>query len=134
MKTVVILILLGVASQYAYAWDKSLANCDEALRAKGLCGADFFSTSKLPQKPAAPTKPQVAAPTTPKQQPVAAPQPSYQYSPVDIQNPDPYVQNLIKSRNRTMSDPQFGTVPALLTHVERIDAQILSYVARNHQK
>jgi hypothetical protein len=126
MKTVVILILLGVASQYAYAWDKSLANCDEALRAKGLCGADFFSTSKLPQKP--------AAPTTPKQQPVAASQPSYQYSPVDIQNPDPYVQNLIKSRNRTMSDPQFGAVPALLTHVERIDAQILSYVAKYHQK
>jgi hypothetical protein len=134
MKIVVILLCLGVA-QCSYAWDTSLANCDEALRAKGLCGSSSLFAPKAPK--AVPTPPpikaEVVAPVAAPQQP-ATPQPNYQYSPVEIQNPDPYVQTLIKSRNRTMSDPEFGTHPALLTHVERIDAQILSYVAKYHQK
>lgn len=109
------IISLGLTS--AWAWDSSLARCDEALRKKGLCGIS------------APIVEAPAQHVLPVEAPVAT-TPRYEYIPIEVQYSDRYVQTKLRAREKTMSDPEWGSNQALLVHVQAIDRHISEYVAQ----
>lgn len=115
MKALIVISLL-ITTINSWAWDPSMAQCSEAMKKKGLCGINAYGA--------------YAGRNTaePKTQPAPEPE-RYTYTPVEVQYFDSYIQGKLASRARVMSDPQWGTNPALLTHVQRIDQQIVSYVA-----
>lgn len=115
MKALIATVLLTTTIN-SWGWDTSMAQCSEDMKRKGLCGINAHGSYAGRNA------------TAPEAQ--ATPQPvSYTYTPVEAQYFDSYVQGKLASRARVMSDPQWGTNPALLTHVQRIDEQIVRYVS-----
>jgi hypothetical protein len=114
MKALIAILLITTVN--SWAWDTSMAQCSEDMKRKGLCGVNAYGSHAWKNEKATEAQP--------------APVPvTYTYTPIEVQYLDSYIQGKLASRARVMSDPQWGTNPALLTHVERIDQQIMSYVS-----